>query len=121
MSLQMIVGLVIGVLVLSYIFLDVTGLKDSRMVLALLPPIEGLIRVDGFSVIITRDLETLNAADHATHEELGRMQQDGRVFFVTRDTRVRILEIEARYDQIQVLDGEFAGRIGFISSAQVRQ
>jgi hypothetical protein len=114
--------IVVG-LVLLGAFLSVSGL--GMRLLGTYGPVlagqEGHIVTDAPSMIVARDVPSFEAALSASPEMFQQMQADGKLFLVARGTRIRVLSADVDYDQIQILDGERAGAVGFMPAAFVQR
>jgi hypothetical protein len=115
-------GIVIGAIILSCVFLSVTGLGLKLLQVAPGPPIEGqegkITVSSGPVAIVAADAAAYDAqiADAQTTDTTGlqaRLAQ-GRVFLVPKGTRVLILAVDGSRYQLRVLEGQHAGKTGFV-------
>lgn len=122
--------IVVLAIVGSCVFLSVTGLGLRLLQMAPGPAIEGQearLTVPGGKVLFSRDLPTfeqvtkLNMAADADAQELDRLSKIGAVFLVADGTRVRVLDANVQHYQVQIIDGEHAGAIGYVPAAFVKK
>jgi hypothetical protein len=117
-------GIVIGVIVLSCVFLSVTGLGLKLLQSAPGPRIEGWeghIVPTGNDTLAARDMPTFDQLSKVSPADLGKLIDGGQAFLVPAGTRVLVLDVQVPRTHVRFLDGEHTGDDGWVLTTFVQQ
>ncbi len=122
--------IVIGIVVLSCVCLHIIGHVFKLPHVQSRPLIygqEARLVDSGQSVLFCRDLLTFERVVHLDTEnasdiaQLQRLDEAETIALLASGTRVRVLQAKARYYHVQIVDGAYAGAIGYVPAPFVQE